>query len=898
MKRLAFGLVLALSILALIFNASPSYSQASPSSVLTLYSPTGCPSSGCAAGQRLNLLATYDLETFNSGLSPNVQVCIYTPNKWAASDFRIDSLGSVTNATYTPSIAHCNDVEPAPDNYTLLGGAYASLSNSSIFGDSLGFAFRIGSTANESGTVLMRVMEQAAGGWVRTAQYFLSINVVPSAETVFVANDAGSCSINSPCYINSGDDLANGLGTALKDAVDALSGNPQGKIVVLGNYTIKSQSVLVNQPVTISGTNDASLTYTGQICSQPMVRITAGATLRSLNINDGGCSSTSRDLVAVDSPEDVTIESNDLVNGANAVTIADNSGDVLLRFNQIHANSGYAALVASGSATGRLEALANNLYGNRSGAQVECNQKGRVDHNYWGGDSVTASRCTFTNGKRLGAAILTWSSAPGVQAGEFSVTSTKSSAFENDIAFQHTPGASDFNLYILNYGYSNIPFTGDTTAMSACSNYWDIFLADGSAPDSTLNLFFKYDLNSSCTATIESTSFCGQSDQTLLPLYWYDPVANLTDGWSTTAKSLGGNAGQDTACLTDSNELRVNIDSTGRPNLADDLHFLPFAVALPEQNASDIISSFTSKSSASQILLNWTTSNEYDVQTFYVQRYFAVSGTFLRISDAIAHKGSPQYGAAYQYLDTGLTDGVSYRYRLEIISTSQQTFYSDELVATAGVPTATPTVTLTPTQTGTPTYTRTPTRTRTPTKTRTPTRVSTSRYSYYSTSTPSRTASALTLTAIARTRQAGGSQPSATYSAGYPAQGTDTTQQGGSSSGAYPGPADIEMGDTLYPEPADGFLATVTPTERGFLTPTFTTTPLAGATGAEKPASSGPWLPVLIILSGLAAVAGVVWYLWKLDIIKLPFLPVALKGESPEQTKDAETNELPPDEEE
>lgn len=908
MKRLVLGLVLSLFIVALLFITSPSYSQSNPDSSVTLSSPVACPSGGCAAGQRLNVQTSFDLGDYEPGTNPNVQICIYTPVKWSATDFRIEDRGVVTGVTYNPSITYCDEVEPAPAGYNLLGGANASL-NSAYFGDSLGFAFRIGYTAIESGSVLMRVMEQSGGTWTRTGYDFLSVSVTPTAETVYVANDAAGCSINTPCYINSADDLTNGLGTALKDAIDARTGSSTGRIVVLGDYTIKSQSVLVDKPVTITGLNDSSLTYSGQECSQPMLRITAGATLRGLNINDGSCTLTNRDLIAIDSPSNVIVESNDLVNGANAITLADNSGSLLLRFNQVRSNGGYAVLVAAGSGSGRLEALANNLYGNRTGAQIECNQKGRVDHNFWNSQSVAASNCSFTAGKRLGAAVLLNPYDPGIQAGEYPVTETAGSAFEGQIAFQHSDPGNDFSLYIVNHGYSNpdsIPFTGSSTVLTPCSNYWDVFLPDGTAPDSTLNLFFKYNLNSSCTNTIESSAYCGQADQSLLPLYWYDPAANLTNGWATTGKSLGGNSGQDTACLIDSDELRVSIDASGRPNLADDLHFLPLVVGLPVQNAAVMWGNFTNKSSQNKILLLWSTYSEYNIQSFYVQRYMGSDRGFERISsEAIAAKGSPQSEASYEYADTGLSDGTTYRYRIEAITTNNQILYSPELYATAGVPTATPTMTATSTATGTatltPTITRTPTATRTPTRTKTPTKATTRAYTYR-TNTPSptrtRTANALTRTAAVRTQSAGGNQATSN-SFGYPGQTAVTFP---TDNGAYPGPGGTQptavypslSDETALPEATSSFLSTITPTERDFVTQTPTRTPRSSAGNQPAPSAGGPWLPVLIVLSGLAAVAGVLWYLWKSNLIKLPFLPVALKGEPPAPPEQEDKNVPPP----
>lgn len=914
MKRLALGLALLLVLLSILLFAKPSFSQANPGSALVLVSPAACPSAGCAAGQRLNVQASYDLGIFEPGPNPNVQVCVYAPIAWSASQLRLDPRGGVTHAAYTPSITYCN--ETAPANYTLLGGAYANLTGDA-FGDSLGFAFRIGDTAIVPGSVLVRIMEQSGGTWTRTEQSFLAVPVVPAASTVFVANDAAACSINTPCYVNSGDDLADGLGTGLKDAIDARAGNPQGNIVVLGNYAVKSQTVLVNQPVTIAGLSDASLTYSGQVCNQPMLGLTAGATLRSLNVNDGACATPSRDLIAVNSAANVTIESNDLINGANAVTVAANSGNVLLRFNHIRGNSGYAALVATGAGTGQLDALANNLYGNRSGAQVECSQLGRVDHNFWGSSGVAASNCTFTASKRLGAAVQLRPSAPGVQAGEFIVGSSLGSAFDGQISFQHAAEGSDFSLYVLNHGYGspeNIPFTGASSELTPCSNYWDVFLPEGVTPNSTLALYLKYNLNSGCTATIESTAYCGQADPALLPLYWHDPAANLTGGWSTTGKSLGTFAGQDTVCLPETDELRVSIDTTGRPNFADDLSFLPFVVGVPAQNAAVMLTSFYSLSNESQILLNWATSSEYNVQTFYVQRDVVGGSGFQRISGPIASQGTPQTGASYQYLDTGLANGTTYRYRLEIVTVNQQSIYSGELLATAGIPTPTPTATVTttptatvtptPTTTLTPTITHTPTITRTPTRTRTvyvaaPTWTRTQRPSTYRTSTPSRTANSLT-----RTAQAGSQS---TSSSGYPPPGANPT-----SSGGYPEPGRTATGSSggAYPPPGNDLTATSlaaatemvgetgTPTPRTFLTrtPTVTITPTPAAP-VEEPRSRGPWLPVLIILSGVAILAGLGWYLWKHNIVSLPFLPPAGEEDSTGDARNGEENENFPDSE-
>lgn len=902
MKRLVPGLALTLVLITVLLIAKPSKSQANTSSSLDMTSPSACPNRGCAAGQRLNLQSNYNLGSFDPALTPNVQFCVYTPTNWAASDFHASAIGGVTHAVYTAGLNYC---DVAPTNYTLLGGAYASLISPDASADSLSFSFRIGYTATDSSSVVVHVMEQATGGtWSRTEQASLTLPIAPSAATVYVADNAATCSINSPCYIDSGEDLPDGLGTGLKDAIDARADNQPGTIQILGNYTLKSQSVLVDQPVTITGVNDASLTYSGSVCNQPMLHITAGATLRGLIINDGACITPGRDLLAIDSPVNVTVESNDLINSANAVTIANNAGGVLLRFNQIHGNSGYAAQMADGSGAGRLEALANNLYGNRSGAQVECNNKGSVDHNFWGTETSGPSNCTYTSGKRLGAAVELNPYEPGVQAGVFDITTTLSSAFNGKISFMRSADGSDFKLYILSHGYSipdSIPFTGSTNVLTPCSNYWDVFLPDGSTPSSALSLLFKYNLNTGCTNTIESTAYCGQADPAVLPLYWYDPVANLTNGWSTTGKSLGGNAGQETSCLPDSDEIRVNIDASGRPNLADDLHFVPFVVGIPGQNSSIVLTNFSSKSSNSQIMLYWSTSSETNIQTFYLQRDAGDGKGFQRIpTSATPAQGNPLAGANYQFPDNNVTNGVTYRYRLEIVNINQISQYSTIIEATAGEPTPTPTATATgtatPTVTATPTQTKTVTPTRTPTKTKTsyyvvlPTKTRTPRPNTYRTNTPTRTANSLTRTAAARTQQAFGGTPIATSSSGYPAPGgTQPTFSNG-----YPGGNFQTTPET--PLATGEFGLTETPTVSTFitLTPTATPTPASGSTGQKS--VNGPWLPVLIILSGLSALTGVLWYLWKQDILKVPFLPAYPREGEPQEP--AAKDETPSDDQE
>ncbi|HVN55085.1 MAG TPA: hypothetical protein VMT46_12200 [Anaerolineaceae bacterium] len=612
-RRLMLGLILLSGFVfgsAILYQDPPAWAWAviAPADgVVTLTSPLACPSNGCAAGQRLSLHVDYTLDQFDPVLTPNVQVCVYTLTAWNSTGFSIANKGGVTNATYTntgpEATAHC---EANPANHTLLGGANAAIP-AGAFGDTLDFSLRIGNTAATNGTILVQVEEQVStqGGtppptWNRTTNTFISLPIVPTATTVYVTDNPSSCGVNSPCYVDSGGDLANGIGTGLKDAVDAVAAG--STINILGTYNIKSNAITINQPLVLQGLNNAAITYNGSVCANPFFNLGDGVIVKDLHIDGGStCANTRRDLVNINTADravEVVLDANDLTNGKNAITIADQAGSVTLRFNHITGNSGQALIWNAGSTfpTGKLSAVANNFYGNQSGIQVECNNRGDVNHNYWGSGvnvAAGASHCTASDGKRLGAPVQHRANLPGLDALRVTVFLDKKYYFNDQIGLMRSDDHADFDLFIVNHGAGsnlNVPFLGaGQQAISPCSNYWDIFLAQGATPSNSLELFFKYNyMGSGCIDLIKSNAYCNQSTMSLYPLWWYDPAANVTDGWDTTGQNPAGSgangaSGQQTACDIPNNEIHLSVDSSGRPNLATDLHFVPFVVGI--QNA-------------------------------------------------------------------------------------------------------------------------------------------------------------------------------------------------------------------------------------------------------------------------------------------------------------------------
>jgi hypothetical protein len=713
-KSLFIAPIIALALATSFFVIS-GLSQTVRETGLELTGPTSCPDGGCAAGQRLNFTVEFAV---NNGY----EICFYaSEDDFIETDsIEVDPTGILSSNTYNVTEGATNTycLENVEESEVLLASATAQADEDP---DQLNFSLNIDTIASNNGSVIVKIINPAVSPDPTAPTYTKAFDIASLASTVYIANTPDVCSAYSPCFVNSLEDEDNGMGTALRDAVRAV--DPSDTINVLGNYTIKDHTVLIDKQIVLSGYLDSKITYAGSNCDSPMVAITNGATVKDLNIDDGSCASPSRTLIQVDSPLDVQIEHNTLENGKYAVEIQRNDGDVNVVFNEILNNASNGIASFSGTGGGVLWITANNIINNGSGNQVICNSAGNADHNYWGEDELAGDNvvyCAVSNTKQLGAPILPSSNAPGVEAILKNVGVTKSYIFDNKLAVSHSAGV-DYNLILVNHG-QNIPFhdaVGDS--ITACSNYYDVFTADGSAP-SNLELSLKYDLNATCLNTIESKDYCGDGDSTKFPLWWYDPANNVTDGWDTVGQSPDGSGaagaqGQSTSCNTSANEITVTIDNTGRPALANDLNFTPFFAGYPDQSGIDL-SQFEAAFDVTQDVIKWTTTEERGIKGFHILRADSQSGPYSRISSLIDAIGDTTIGGIYTYADKNITYTRTYYYKLEVIDSNGA---SIETYGPINVLTSTATPTTTPTRTPTVTRTPRPTRTSTPYYYRSPT---------------------------------------------------------------------------------------------------------------------------------------------------------------------------------
>lgn len=151
------------------------------------------------------------------------------------------------------------------------------------------------------------------------------------------------------------------------------------------------------------------------------------------------------------------------------------------------------------------------------------------------------------------------------------------------------------------------------------------------------------------------------------------------------------------------------------------------ALLFPLRAAAAVtVTSFTASWQGTQVSLNWRTATELNNRGFNLFRSTSPSGAFQKINgtEIPAQMGAALIGASYAYVDSSVTAGQTYYYKLQSVENNGTTIFYEGIASTA--PQTQATATRTPTRTATKppaTATLTPqsTATRTPTLVGSPT---------------------------------------------------------------------------------------------------------------------------------------------------------------------------------
>jgi hypothetical protein len=101
--------------------------------------------------------------------------------------------------------------------------------------------------------------------------------------------------------------------------------------------------------------------------------------------------------------------------------------------------------------------------------------------------------------------------------------------------------------------------------------------------------------------------------------------------------------------------------------------------------AIDLLS-FTAHPAANHITITWQTGTEIDNAGFNLHRATTTAGPFTKLNDTlIPAEGDPFSGASYTYIDTRVSKGTTYYYKLEDVDFHGVSTFHGPASATVGV---------------------------------------------------------------------------------------------------------------------------------------------------------------------------------------------------------------------
>ena len=169
-------------------------------------------------------------------------------------------------------------------------------------------------------------------------------------------------------------------------------------------------------------------------------------------------------------------------------------------------------------------------------------------------------------------------------------------------------------------------------------------------------------------------------------IYWQDP-----GGWSPYSINGGPDLFYVRASLASGSYTQAPIENVIKTDIllfqyCGDITMAAqtFDFAVPTPTAVELVS-FEARGVDGAVELSWETASELNNLGFHVYRATTSEGAYERVTArAIPGLGSSPVGARYSYRDAGLTNGVTFYYKLEDIETTGRTEFHGPVSATPG----------------------------------------------------------------------------------------------------------------------------------------------------------------------------------------------------------------------
>ena len=711
----ALRIVCTLMVLLLSISGAVNAAPPAPESIIGLtISPTPV-----IAGSTVYISWDMDLQEEGSAkFRLSIPADWYDATAWAAGT---DVTVGADFNTWTDSVTACTT--NAINGIPMICNEWetAALEGSGVESITVSFTVKADATLG-SGRPVRAVNNAGSAGPPNIATVYVTVQGPPT--TRYIANTPAACGANTPCDTGAGalqdaiDALPAAGGTIIvigqhnssggaigaknivlrpMDANAALQGSCSGTLVKLdgaGNLTVDGLR-LVGQGapgttcfVGVGVTGDGNLTVQGATFTGWYgdgydggygISITGGSGAHTINnttfwANATGLNVNSTTATVLVNPSTfnanadggvivfagvLTIENSVLRDTTPGYGLFQYGGNVTLRGNTFSNNASFAFVNVNGVMT----AYANNITGNNDGGyQAYVSTLAAAAKNWWGDAHNTNVGPTSGSGPyaagwnaRLGASVKSWAAGVG--------SATLGAAKLTD------GGAHTGVIMELGRGSVNAPFGNGVipNVNQTCSAYFDFYALSGAA----WKVHLPIDDQSDCVNNV----------------LFQEVVYQIVDRGNCANPN-------DTACWQLIPNGQIAADSGNKLLVISGLDLSGTHIVAGDRNGlsptSVTIASFEAAWQEDAVRVTWETAQEIDNLGFNVHRATASEGLWEQVNVVLVPAQAPGavFGAAYEWVDTDVTPGETYLYRLEDVDIHGASAFHGPVSATPGGPTS------------------------------------------------------------------------------------------------------------------------------------------------------------------------------------------------------------------